>query len=70
MSLIQFCRCYVCRFAALERLPAATASIGTLPAPVVGVVAAAAVLNEPLGLRQIAAPVITRRHRNDAAVLI
>ena len=30
MTLIQFCLCYVCWFAALERLPAATASIGTL----------------------------------------
>lgn len=30
VTLIQFCLCYVCWFAALERLPAATASIGTL----------------------------------------
>jgi drug/metabolite transporter (DMT)-like permease len=59
MMLIQFCLCYVCWFAALERLPAATASIGTLLVPVVGVVAAAAVLHDPLGLRQIAALVIT-----------
>ena len=36
MTLIQFCLCYVCWFAALERLPAATASIGTLLVPVVG----------------------------------
>ena len=34
MTLIQFCLCYVCWFAALERLPAATASIGTLLVPV------------------------------------
>ncbi|WP_038383805.1 DMT family transporter, partial [Bradyrhizobium elkanii] len=44
MTLIQFCLCYVCWFAALERLPAATASIGTLLVPVVGVLAAAAML--------------------------
>jgi drug/metabolite transporter (DMT)-like permease len=59
MTLIQFCLCYVCWFAALERLPAATASIGTLLVPVVGVLAAAAMLHEPLGLREIAALVIT-----------
>jgi drug/metabolite transporter (DMT)-like permease len=55
MTLIQFCLCYVCWFAALERLPAATASIGTLLVPVVGVTAAAAMLHEPLGPREIAA---------------
>ena len=59
MTLIQFCLCYVCWFAALERLPAATASIGTLLVPVVGVLAAAAMLREPLGLREIAALAIT-----------
>jgi probable blue pigment (indigoidine) exporter len=59
ITLIQFCLCYVCWFAALARLPAATASIGTLLVPVVGVLAAAAMLHEPLGLREIAALVIT-----------
>ncbi|MCA6113603.1 DMT family transporter [Bradyrhizobium sp. WSM 1738] len=59
MTLIQFCLCYVCWFAALERLPAATASIGTLLVPVVGVLAAAAMLHEPLGLREFAALVFT-----------
>jgi drug/metabolite transporter (DMT)-like permease len=59
ITLIQFCLCYVCWFAALERLPAATASIGTLLVPVVGVLAAAVMLHEPLGLREIAALVIT-----------
>lgn len=59
MTLIQFCLCHVCWFAALERLPAATASIGTLLVPVVGVLAAAAMLREPLGLREIAALVFT-----------
>ena len=59
MTLIAFCLCYVCWFAALERLPAATASIGTLLVPVVGVLAAAAMLHEPLGLREIAALVFT-----------
>ncbi|MBR0692953.1 DMT family transporter [Bradyrhizobium lablabi] len=59
LTLIQFCLCYVCWFAALERLPAATASIGTLLVPVVGVLAAAAMLHEPLGPRDIAALVVT-----------
>ena len=59
MTLIQFCLCYVCWFAALERLPAATASIGTLLVPVVGVLGASAMLNEPLGLREITALAFT-----------
>ena len=59
MTLIQFCLCYLCWFAALARLPAATASIGTLLVPVVGVLAAAAMLHEPLGLREIAALLLT-----------
>jgi probable blue pigment (indigoidine) exporter len=59
MTLVQFCLCYVCWFAALGRLPAATASIGTLLVPVVGVLAAAAMLHEPLGLREIGALAIT-----------
>jgi probable blue pigment (indigoidine) exporter len=59
MTVIQFCLCYVCWFAALERLPAATASIGTLLVPVVGVLAASAMLHEPLGIREITALAVT-----------
>ena len=59
MTLIQFCLGYVCWFAALERLPAATASIGTLLVPVIGVLSAGAMLHEPLGLREITALVVT-----------
>ena len=59
MTLIQFCLCYVCWFAALERLPAATASIGTLLVPVIGVLAAGAMLHEPLGVRELTALVVT-----------
>ena len=55
LTFVQFCVCYVCWFAALERLPAATASIGTLLVPVVGVLAAAAMLAEPIGLRELLA---------------
>lgn len=59
ITAIQFCLCYVCWFAALERLPAATASIGTLLVPVVGVLAAGVMLHEPVGFREITALVVT-----------
>ncbi|MCO5129178.1 MAG: DMT family transporter [Xanthobacteraceae bacterium] len=59
MTLIQFCLCYLCWFAALERLPAATASIGSLLVPVIGVLASALMLHEPLGAREIGALVVT-----------
>ena len=58
MTVIQFCLCYVCWFAALARLPAATASIGTLLVPVVGVLSAAAMLHEPIGLRELIALIV------------
>ncbi len=53
LTVIQFCVAYVCWFAALARLPASTASIGTLMVPVIGVVSSALMLHEPLGLREI-----------------
>src|SRR5207253_8930579 len=59
MTLIQFSLCHVRWSAALERLPAATASIGILLVPVIGVLAAAAMLREPFGLREIAALAFT-----------
>ena len=59
MTLMQFCVCYVCWFAALERLPASTASIATLLVPVVGVMASAAMLHEPLGVRELLALTLT-----------
>ena len=54
-TVIQFCIAYVCWFAALERLPASVAAIGTMAVPVIGVVASALALHEPLGIGQIAA---------------
>ncbi|MBN8992300.1 MAG: DMT family transporter [Rhizobiales bacterium] len=51
--------CYLAWFAALRRLPAATAAIGTLAVPIIGVTAAALVLGEPLGLREILAMALT-----------
>jgi drug/metabolite transporter (DMT)-like permease len=59
MTLILFCVSYVCWFAALERLPAATASIGTLMVPAIGVLASVAMLHEPFGLREILALAVT-----------
>lgn len=59
MTVIQFCVAYVCWFAALERLPASVAAIGTMAVPVIGVAASAFALQEPLGLGQIAALLFT-----------
>jgi drug/metabolite transporter (DMT)-like permease len=59
MILVQFCIAYVCWFAALERLPASVAAIGTLAVPVIGVIASAVALHEPLGIGQIAALLFT-----------
>ena len=59
MTLILFCVSYVCWFAALERLPAATASIGALMVPAIGVLGSVAMLHEPFGFREISALVVT-----------
>ena len=57
--VIQFCVAYVSWFAALARLPASVAAIGTMAVPVIGVVASAIALGEPLGVTQIVALVFT-----------
>ena len=58
-TVIQFCVAYVAWFAALSRLPASVAAIGTMAVPVIGVVASAVALGEPLGPGQITALVFT-----------
>jgi drug/metabolite transporter (DMT)-like permease len=58
-TVVQFCIAYVCWFAALARLPASVAAIGTMAVPVIGVVASAVALREPLGIGQIAALMFT-----------
>jgi drug/metabolite transporter (DMT)-like permease len=58
-TVIQFCVAYVCWFAALARLPASVAAIGTMAVPVIGVAASAVALHEPLGVGQIAALIFT-----------
>jgi drug/metabolite transporter (DMT)-like permease len=59
MIVIQFCVGYVCWFAALARLPASVAAIGTMAVPVIGVVVSSLALHEPLGPGQIAALIFT-----------
>jgi drug/metabolite transporter (DMT)-like permease len=58
-TVVQFCIAYVAWFAALSRLPASVAAIGTMAVPVIGVVASALALGEPLGPGQIAALIFT-----------
>jgi drug/metabolite transporter (DMT)-like permease len=58
-TVIQFCVAYVSWFAALARLPASVAAIGTMAVPVIGVVASAISLGEQLGPGQIAALALT-----------
>lgn len=47
--------CYVFWFAALRRLPAGVAAIGTFLVPVIGVICGALVLGEPFGWREVVA---------------
>lgn len=47
--------CYLFWFAALRRLPAGVAAIGTFLVPVIGVLAGAAILGEPFGWRELIA---------------
>ncbi len=56
---IQQCIGYFCWLAALQRLPASVAAIGTMFVPIIGVLASAYALGEPLGPAQIAALVFT-----------
>jgi drug/metabolite transporter (DMT)-like permease len=58
-TVVQFCVAYVSWFAALARLPASIAAVGTMAVPVIGVMASAIALGEPLGPTQIAALVFT-----------
>jgi drug/metabolite transporter (DMT)-like permease len=59
MTLIPMGVCYVTWFETLRRLPPTAASTGMLLVPVIGVVSAAIILGEPLGLREIGAMVLT-----------
>ena len=59
MTAVPMAVCYLGWFAALRRLPPATASIATLLTPVIGVLAAAVALGEPLGWREVLALALT-----------
>lgn len=59
MTAVPMGLCYLSWFAALRRLRPASASAGTLLTPVIGVFAAAAVLGEPLGARELGALALT-----------
>lgn len=59
MTIIPMGVCYLTWFETLRRLPPATASTGMLLVPVVGVVSAALIVGEPLGMRVMLAMVLT-----------
>lgn len=59
MAIVAMALCYVTWFTALRHLPASTASAGLLLVPVLGVLIAAVLLDEPLGPREIMAMILT-----------
>ncbi|MBR0691813.1 DMT family transporter [Bradyrhizobium lablabi] len=59
MTLMPMGICYLTWFETLRRLPPTSASTGMLLVPVIGVVSAAMILGEPLGLREIGAMALT-----------
>lgn len=59
MTFLPMGLCYVTWFAALRLLSPATASMGTLMVPPIGIVAAGLILGEPLGGRVLIALVLT-----------
>jgi len=59
MTAVPMGLCYMTWFAALRRLPPTTASLATLLTPVIGVVAAAFAIGEPLGPRELIALTLT-----------
>ncbi|WP_219929667.1 DMT family transporter [Teichococcus aestuarii] len=59
MAAVPLSLCYLTWFGALRRLPANTAAMGTLATPLIGMLASAALLGEPLGWRQGVAVALT-----------
>ncbi|WP_235913711.1 DMT family transporter [Teichococcus coralli] len=59
MAILPLSICYMTWFAALRRLPASTAAMGVLAAPLVSVLVGAAALGEALGWRQAVALALT-----------
>lgn len=59
MTLVPMGVCYLTWFETLRRLPPVSASTGMLLVPVLAMIAAAIILGEPLGMREVAATVLT-----------
>lgn len=59
MTLVPMGLCYLTWFETLRRLPPVSASTGMLLVPVLAIFAAAIILGEPLGLRELAAIALT-----------
>jgi drug/metabolite transporter (DMT)-like permease len=59
MTLVPMGVCYLAWFATLRHLPPQIASIGMLLVPIIGIVAAALVLGEPLGWKEAVAMALT-----------
>lgn len=59
MTLVSMGLCYLTWFETLRRLPPVSASTGMLLVPVLAIFAAAVILSEPLGLRELAAIALT-----------
>ena len=59
MTLVPMGLCYLTWFETLRRLPPSSASTGMLLVPLIGVISAALILGEPLGLREVVAMVLT-----------
>jgi drug/metabolite transporter (DMT)-like permease len=59
MTLVSMGLCYLTWFEALRRLSPVSASTGMLLVPVIAILAAAVILREPLGLREVMAVALT-----------
>jgi drug/metabolite transporter (DMT)-like permease len=55
MTLVPMGVCYLTWFETLRRLPPSSASTGMLLVPLIGVISAALILGEPLGIREVVA---------------
>ena len=58
MTLVPMGVCYLTWFETLRRLPPSSASTGMLLVPLIGVISAALILGEPLGIREVVAMVL------------
>lgn len=59
MTIVPMGVCYLAWFAALRRLPASEAAMGMLFVPVMGIISAALMIGESIGLREIVAMTLT-----------